>query len=736
MVPVNENQDRDLWGGREGWRVSSVLGGSPGADDPVPNIPAIRVNEALTHTDLPQVDTVELYNPTDATVDIGGWFLTDEARDPRKYRIPGGTTIPAGGYLVLDETQFNAPGSGFSLSSHGEEIYLYSGDANTNLTGYAHGFSFGAAARGVSFGRYVISTGEEQFPAQTTYTPGATNSGPMIGPVVLTEIMYNPPPGGDEFVEFKNISSNTLPLFHVSYPSNAWRIDGLSFSFPSGAVLAPGELALAVSGNATAFRNRYNVPVSIQIFSFGGSLQDNGENIQLQRPDIPDGDFLPFITVDAVRYNDRNPWPRAADGDGPSLQKRSASIYGNDPIAWSAALPSPGVEFAGGQAPFIFTQPAGQTSRSGTNVMLSVVALGDAPFYYQWKLNGDRIVGGTNSTLLLSNVQPPRSGDSSVVVYSAAGAAISSNAYLSVLTPPTIIAPPTNVTVKLANPWVTTNLTMRVNATGSGTPTYQWFANGVPIDGANSETLNLPTAGPSAAGTYTVEVSDANGWSYASAILTVLVNPVIVEQPQTQVVVVGDTVTVRVKVVGTEPFGFRWRRNASPVTTTVVPYYTITNISTNQAGIYNVVITNAANSSPGILSSNATLTVLIDSDGDHIPDVWEALYGFATNDVADALIDTDGDTMNNLQEYLAGTDPRDPESYLKVDQISVSGATLLTFMARSNKTYTIQYNAVLSPVGWSNLTNALSRPTNRIETVTDPSPPARRYYRLVTPSEP
>jgi len=73
---------------------------------------------------------------------------------------------------------------------------------------------------------------------------------------------------------------------------------------------------------------------------------------------------------------------------------------------------------------------------------------------------------------------------------------------------------------------------------------------------------------------------------------------------------------------------------------------------------------------------------------------------------------------------------------LKVDQISVSGATLLTFMARSNKTYTIQYNAVLSPVGWSNLTNALSRPTNRIETVTDPSPPARRYYRLVTPSEP
>ena len=54
----------------------------------------------------------------------------------------------------------------FSLNSAGDSIYLISGDAKTNLTGYSHGFSFGAAANGVSFGRYVNSTGEEQFPAQ------------------------------------------------------------------------------------------------------------------------------------------------------------------------------------------------------------------------------------------------------------------------------------------------------------------------------------------------------------------------------------------------------------------------------------------------------------------------------------------------------------------------------------------------------------------------------------------
>lgn len=337
-------------------------------------------------------------------------------------------------------------------------------------------------------------------------------------------------------------------------------------------------------------------------------------------------------------------------------------------------------------------------------------------------------------------MQPANSGTYSVVVYSAAGSAISSNAYLSVLTPPTITAPPTNITVRLPNPAATTNVTFRVTATGATAPGYQWFYNGSPIPGANTAILTLPDVGPSAGGTYTVEVSDQNGWSYSSATLLVLVHPVIMEQPQTQVAVVGDNVNMRVKVVGSEPFGFRWRRGGISIFPgsgyTGFREITLTNVQTSNAGIYSVIITNAANLSPGIASSNATLTVLIDTDGDHIPDIWESFYGFATNAPNDALIDTDGDSMNNLQEYLAGTDPRDPESYLKVDQISVSGATLLTFLARSNKTYTVQYNSELSSTGWSNMVNALSRPTNRIETVTDPLPPPRWYYRLVTPSEP
>jgi hypothetical protein len=48
--------------------------------------------------------------------------------------------------------------------------------------------------------------------------------------------------------------------------------------------------------------------------------------------------------VDEVRYNDKAPWPPATDGSGPSLQRRDPQAYGDDPINWTAAAPTPGAQ--------------------------------------------------------------------------------------------------------------------------------------------------------------------------------------------------------------------------------------------------------------------------------------------------------------------------------------------------------------------------------------------------------
>jgi hypothetical protein len=57
---------------------------------------------------------------------------------------------------------------------------------------------------------------------------------------------------------------------------------------------------------------------------------------------MPDTNTVAFSTVDEVRYNDKAPWPPGADGGGPSLQRRDSAGYGDDPINWYAANPTPG----------------------------------------------------------------------------------------------------------------------------------------------------------------------------------------------------------------------------------------------------------------------------------------------------------------------------------------------------------------------------------------------------------
>ena len=387
LVPVNPNLNPDP-ANPLNWRASAVIGGSPGADDASPDIPRVFVNEALTHTDIPQLDAIELYNPNPANVDISNWYLTDQRTVPQKYRIPAPAIIPANGHMVITESDWNSdPQStnSFRLDSHGEEVYLYSADSNGNLTGFSDGFAFGAAQNGVSFGRYIISTGETQYPAQLVNTLGASNAGPRVGPLVINEINYHPLAGGEEFLELKSITNGALFLYDQAYPSNTWRLNGVGFDFPSNAQVAPNGLLLLVGSDPAAFRVKYGVPSEVPIFGpYSGKLQGGGENLALQRPDVPDIDtntgslFVPYIDVDVVRYDAQAPWPTNADGLGASLERLNAAAYGNDPINWRASPggPSPGLENTGNRPPVLNAGP--NLALNATNAPIAVQLSGTA----------------------------------------------------------------------------------------------------------------------------------------------------------------------------------------------------------------------------------------------------------------------------------------------------------------------------------------------------------------------
>src|SRR6185436_21141464 len=76
---------------------------------------------------------IELFNPGGSAADLSGMRLTDDIANPNKFILPAGTSIPAGGYLVLYADNPNGtPGIhlGFALNQDGETLYLLEPAAN------------------------------------------------------------------------------------------------------------------------------------------------------------------------------------------------------------------------------------------------------------------------------------------------------------------------------------------------------------------------------------------------------------------------------------------------------------------------------------------------------------------------------------------------------------------------------------------------------------------------------
>jgi hypothetical protein len=787
LVIIDDTAPVNTWGLGSSWQPGGTLNGTPGQGESVtPGIPRVVISEALTHSDLPGPtnDAIELLNLSGGSANVGGWYLTDDFRTPNKYRIPLGTApIPDGGTLTFDETQFNVGPTGFSLSSSGDEVYLFSANAAGELTGYVQGYSFGAQRTGVTFVRHVNSQTNEHFVASSSPTLGAANAPLLIGPVVITEIMYRPPEvyvnganwnnTEDEFVELRNISGDTVQLFDPARPTNTWKLDrAVEFSFPMNVSIPAGGYLLVVNFNPAtdatqlaAFRSKYNLSPSVPLYGpYKGDLSNGDETVALYRPDVPEtaganAGQVPYVLVDEVHYSDQAPWPIGADGFGPSLQRIVESNYGNDASNWTAVGPSAGTTYVpGGIPPTVTSQPTGISLLEGVSASMSVAASGTEPFFYQWLFNGNSLsdgpgISGANSpTLSFPSLQGNQAGDYSVVIFNSGGSVQSATARVRVLFPPSIVVQPTNRNVRIRpdpNSAPTTNATFTAVATsGNSEVNYQWRFNGVDIPGATSPALTITDVQLDEEGDYSCVISDSVTTVYsATARLSPWISPIVVQAPLSQTVVEGSDFTASVEVSGNPmPFAYSWRRGSIVIATNSGNYRSnFITLNTTTAGLIltnniqssnyqmRLVIYNAANNSPGVLATY-TNTVLADFDRDGIPDLVESSLGLATNNPADAALDLDGDGMSNRSEYTAGTDPASNLSYLRIDQ--GPGAATVSVAAVSNRTYTVQFTDNLNSGLWSRLADIVARPNNRVESFTDATWTTNRFYRVVVPRQP
>jgi hypothetical protein len=299
----------------------------------------ILINEILAHTDEPQVDTLELYNPGASAVDLTGWCVSDDKDDVRKYCIPapGGAEEPpvieAGGYFLL-----TGPELGFAFSEFGEEVILSAPGAAGLET--IDRIKFGVSPNGVSLGRYVTSTGAVHFPLQSKLTLAAPNAGPLVPPVVISGIGYAPPQG-PEYLVLTNRSDQVVPLYDPLFPANTWQVVGIAnnnsaYRLPSLTTLSPNE-SIVLTADPNAFWAAHPQSLLRVFGPFDGKLNNDGERIILQAPQPPElnGDVA-YADMDVVEYGVATPWPTMG-GNSQALVRQNLWQYGNDPINWVAA---------------------------------------------------------------------------------------------------------------------------------------------------------------------------------------------------------------------------------------------------------------------------------------------------------------------------------------------------------------------------------------------------------------
>jgi hypothetical protein len=170
---------------------------------------------------------------------------------------------------------------------------------------------------------------------------------------------------------------------------------------------------------------------------------------------------------------------------------------------------------------------------------------------------------------------------------------------------PSLVNSPVAATAYVGEPF-------RLQVLAKGTPplTYQWSRNGLELAGATASTLAFTAVTYDDAGAYTVQVRNAYGSVTSNpaqlAVQARLTPPVIVLQPEPQMVALGGTVVFRVEATGTEPLRYQWHHRFVPLPGETESVLTLRHATMAYTGNYDVLVYNDFGS---VMSSGGELAV-------------------------------------------------------------------------------------------------------------------------------
>jgi len=217
--------------------------------------------------------------------------------EPPLFSHPGGE-VQSGFAVTID----NPNGTGVIYYTHNGDDPRADGGA---VAGSAvnGGNSTSATIQGTTTIKARIKTNDEwsALHQATYYAPGDLST------IKITELMYHPPDvdgiDGDEFefIEIKNTGTGRVNISKLAFTN------GIAYQFGSNLFLDAQEFVV-LAHNKAMFYEKYRM----QAFDeYSGKLNNGGERVTLS-------DAL-GNTIFTVKYDDKAPWPAAADSGGYSL---------------------------------------------------------------------------------------------------------------------------------------------------------------------------------------------------------------------------------------------------------------------------------------------------------------------------------------------------------------------------------------------------------------------------------
>ncbi len=272
--------------------------------------------------------------------------------------------------------------------------------------------------------------------------------------------------------------------------------------------------------------------------------------------------------------------------------------------------------------PPVFTlQPVATNTSVGQSFTLSSLATGDSPPTYQWFKNNVAITGATSATYTVSSAVLADAGTYKVSASNTvSGTVVStdSNAVavtvIEVLVPPTFTTQPVAATVNL-----TQSFTLSALATGTPTPTYQWYKDNVAINGATSTSYTVNSAVSANGGDYKVVATNTlNGASSSvdSNIVTVtvvrtLAAPVFTAQPSSVSIDLNQSFTLSGLATGTPTPTYQWYKDDVIITGETSRSYTVSTAASADSGAYKLRATSTIDGVSSFTDSNtATVNVV------------------------------------------------------------------------------------------------------------------------------